>query len=68
MECDKVIIIASQKLSEMKLDGLIGNTGIIVENLNYYERKNKGYMVHFNEPYLDEYLWFIPLDSIQYDN
>lgn len=58
-------IYFSSTLNEMKLMGLIGKTGIVTEDLTYIERINKGYMVQLNEPYLDEYNWFIPYESIK---
>lgn len=63
----KIIIIQSIRLMEMRLGELTGRTGIITEDLSFSERKNKGYMVHLDKPFMDEYLWFIPDESIEYD-
>lgn len=64
-EGSKVVIMASLRLKEMRLYGLIDYTGTVTEDLNYNGRKNKGYMVHFNEPYLGDYLWFVPFESVK---
>lgn len=64
-EGSKIVIVASERLKEMRLAGLTGNRGTVAEDLNYNGRKNKGYMVHFNEPYLGEYLWFVPFESVK---
>ena len=59
-----VIIINSLQLSEMRLDALNGASGVIVEDLSYPERKTRGFMVYLDIPYLEEHLWFIPVESI----
>ncbi|MDR1501160.1 MAG: hypothetical protein LBT43_01720 [Prevotella sp.] len=61
----EVTIIPSGRLEEMKLSGLTGITGIVTEDLCYNGRKNKGCMVCLNAPYLEEYIWFIPVESIK---
>lgn len=67
MDCGKVIIVASGRLNELRLNGIIGKSGLIVEDLTYKERKNKGFMIHLEEPYMEEYLWFVPIESIKYE-
>lgn len=62
----KVSIVSSPKLMEMMLEELAGKTGIVTENLAGPERHTKGYMVFLQEPYEDEYEWFIPIESIRY--
>lgn len=64
-EGSEVLIIPSVRLKEMRLSGLSGSIGTVTEDLNCKERKNKGYMVHFNEPFLGEYLWFVPFESVK---
>lgn len=64
-ESNSILICPSLKLKDMKLTGLIGKTGIVTEDLTYRERKNKGYMVQLNEPYLNDYNWFIPYESVK---
>lgn len=59
----QITVIPSEELTEMKLDGLLGETGIVLEELTEPERKCKGYMVLFPETYKEEYLWFIPQES-----
>nr|DAP98399.1 MAG TPA: hypothetical protein [Bacteriophage sp.] len=61
----KVSIVSSPKLTEMMLEELAGKTGIVTENLAGSERLTKGYMVFLQEPYEDEYEWFIPVESIR---
>jgi len=49
---------------EIKLSGLINTTGTVIEDLSDKDRKNKGYMVQLHSPFLEEYLWFIPVQSV----
>ena len=57
-----VKIIASPELSRMKLGGLAGRRGLVVEDLSGEDRKNKGGLV-----LLDEFVWFIPEKSVTYE-
>lgn len=63
---DTIIIHLSEELIQMQLGNLAGKTGVIVEDLNYHEKKNRGYIVGLDEKYLNEYNWFIPTDSFKY--
>lgn len=63
----QIKIIMSQDLREMRLSGLAGRKGIITEDLTYTERKIKGCMVRLNEEFLGDFVWFIPIKSIQKD-
>jgi hypothetical protein len=63
---DTVVILPSKELTEMRLKGLIGKVGVIIEDLNYSDRKNKGYIVRLNEEFSGEYNWFIPAKSCNY--
>ena len=63
-----VKIIASPELSRMKLGGLAGRRGLVVEDLSGEDRKNKGGLVLLEEAYMDEFVWFIPEKSVTYDS
>jgi hypothetical protein len=60
---DTVKILSSKELAEMKLQGLVGKIGVVIEDLNYPNRKNKGYIIRFNEEFAEEFNWFIPAKS-----
>ena len=62
-----VTIIASPELSEMRLDGLVGRRGLVVEDLPQNRKKNQGGLVLLEEIYMDEFLWFIPEESVSYE-
>jgi len=62
-----ITIVASDELSAMKLDDLIGCRGLVVEDLSEDRLTNRGGQVLLEEPYLGEYLWFIPENSISYE-
>lgn len=62
-EGSQITVIPSPELTELKLDGLLGETGIVLEDLTESVRKAKGYMVLFPDTYQNEYLWFIPQKS-----
>lgn len=60
----QITVIPSPELTELRLDGLLGETGIVLEVLTEQERKSRGYMVLFPDTYKDEYVWFIPQISV----
>lgn len=62
-----VIIIASPKLSQIRLDEVIGRRRLLVEDLSQNRETNRGGLVLLEESYLDEFLWFIPEESISYE-
>ena len=62
-----VTIIASPELSKMRLDELVGRRGLVVEDLSQGREKNRGGLVLLEEIYLDEFLWFIPEESVSYE-
>ena len=62
-----VTIIASPELSEMRLDELVGRRGLFVEDLPQNRKKNRGGLVLLEEIYMDEFLWFIPEESVSYE-
>ncbi len=63
----KISIIPSPELTQLRLGGLLGEQGFIVEDLTDSEGTGDGYMVLFPTPFKDEYLWFIPKTAI-YDD
>lgn len=63
----KIIVVASPQLSGMKLEGMEGKRGRVIEDLTSPKRRNKGYMVHFPKSYLGEKDWFIPVESVRYE-
>ena len=62
-----ITIIPSKELTAMKLDDLVGCRGLVVEVLAEERTRNRGALVLLEEPYLGEYLWFIPENSISYE-
>lgn len=58
-----ITIVPSEGLARMRLAGLAGRKGVIVEDLTAEDRNDKGYMVQLYHPYLDETLWYIPEES-----
>lgn len=62
-----VTIIAPPELSGMRLDELVGHRGLVVEDLSQNRKKNWGCLVLLEETYMDEFLWFIPEESISYE-
>ena len=62
-----ITVITSKELTAMRLDDLIGCRGLVVEVLSEDRLSNRGALVLLEEPYLDEYLWFIPENSISYE-
>lgn len=63
MEGSRITVVPSAELTEIHLDGLLGEVGIVLEDLTDEARKIKGYMVLFPELYRNEYVWFIPQSS-----
>ena len=62
-EGSKITIIPSPELTELRLDALLGEPGIVLEDLSGSYRRVKGYMVLIPEMYKNEFVWFIPLES-----
>ena len=60
-----ITVITSRELTAMRLDDLVGCRGLVVEVLAEDRIKNRGALVLLEEPYLGEYLWFIPENSIR---
>ncbi len=63
----KITVITSKELTAMRLDDLVGCRGLVVEVLAEDRTRNRGALVLLEEPYLGEYLWFIPENSISYE-
>lgn len=62
-----ITVITSRELTAMRLDDLVGCRGLVVEVLAEDRTRNRGALVLLEEPYLGEYLWFIPENSISYE-
>lgn len=62
-----ITVITSRELTAMRLDDLVGCHGLVVEVLAEDRTRNRGALVLLEEPYLGEYLWFIPENSISYE-
>ena len=62
-----VTIVASDELTEMSLDGLIGHKVLVVEDLSFIGSDSRGGMVLLEEKYLDEFIWFIPETAVIYE-
>ena len=62
-----ITVITSRELTAMRLDDLVGCRGLVVEVLAADRTRNRGALVLLEEPYLGEYLWFIPENSISYE-
>nr|WP_302400578.1 hypothetical protein [Alistipes onderdonkii] len=58
-----ITIVSSEGLARMRLAGLAGRKAVIVEDLTAEDRNDKGYMVQLYHPYMDETLWYIPVES-----
>lgn len=66
-EGTEITVIPSATLTELRLDGLLGESGIVLEDLNFDERTQKGYMVLFPQTFKNEYVWFIPVESAYHE-
>ena len=62
-----ITVITSKELTAMRLDDLVGCRGLVVEVLTGDRTRNRGALVLLEEPYLGDYLWFIPENSISYE-
>ena len=62
-----IIIITSSELSDMRLEEVAGYRGIVVEDLSQDRKTNRGGLVLLEKAYMDEFLWFIPEESISYE-
>ena len=62
-----ITVITSKELTAMRIDDLVGCRGLVVEVLSEDRIKNRGALILLEETYLNEYLWFIPENSISYE-
>ena len=62
-----ITVITSPELTAMRLDDLIGRRGLVVEVLSEDRLTNRGALVVLEKPYLGDYIWFIPKNSISYE-
>lgn len=62
-----VTIVASDELTRMRLDELVGRKGLVVEDLSFMGTTPRGGMVLLEEAYLDEFIWFIPENAVGYE-
>ena len=60
-----ITVITSKELTAIRLDDLVGCRGLVMEVLTEDRIKNRGALVLLEEPYVGEYLWFIPENSIR---
>ena len=60
----RVTIVPSGELSDMQLNPLLGEKGLVAEDLTDNEGAGDGYMVLFSTPFKGECLWFIPKKSV----
>ncbi|EEO54222.1 hypothetical protein NXW19_14470 [Bacteroides ovatus] len=51
----------------MRLDELADRHGLVVEDLASRRKKNRGALVLLKEAYLDDFLWFIPENTMTYE-
>ena len=59
--------VVSAELSELRLDELADRHGLVVEDLASRRKKNRGALVLLKEAYLDDFLWFIPENTMTYE-
>jgi hypothetical protein len=67
LNSSRIIVVASPQLSGMRLEDMEGRRGRVIEDLTSPQRRNKGYMVHFPKSCLGEKDWFIPVESVYYE-
>jgi hypothetical protein len=63
----QVRIVPSETLIEMRLIGLVGRGGRVVEQIITRGDKLHGYMICLDETFMGECLWFVPANAIQLD-
>lgn len=62
-----ITIVDSPELRELRLCGLAGRRGLVVEDLSFGRKRNRGALVLLEEAYMDEFLWFIPENAMAYE-
>jgi hypothetical protein len=51
----------------LRLDELADRHGLVVEDLASRRKKNRDALVLLKEAYLDDFLWFIPENTMTYE-
>ncbi len=57
-------IVLSDDLAAMRLFGLVGRRGRVVEQIFSLGEKLLGYMICLDEPFMGECLWFVPANTV----
>ena len=57
-------IVLSDDLAAMRLFGLVGRRGRVVEQIFSLGEKLLGYMICLDEPFMGECLWFVPANAV----
>jgi hypothetical protein len=63
----QVRIVPSETLIEMRLIGLVGRGGRVIEQIISGDDKLHGYMVCLDKLFMGECLWFVPANAVQPD-
>jgi hypothetical protein len=63
----QVRIVPSETLIEMRLTGLVGRGGRVVEQIFSLGDKLRGYMVCLDKLFMGECLWFVPANAVHLD-
>ena len=62
---DRVRVVPSVELSDMRLSGLAGRCGTVTEQALGVPGRLIGCMVLLDKPFQNEHLWFIPQDALE---
>ncbi len=60
----QVRVVLTEDLIGMRLIGLVGREGRVVEQIISIGDKLRGYMVCLDEPFMGECLWFVPTNAV----
>lgn len=63
----QVKIVNSDELAAMRLTGIVGQRGRVVEQIFGADSKPIGYMACLDAPFQGECLWFVPENAIEDD-
>ena len=61
---ERVRVVPSIELSDMRLSGIAGRCGTVTELVMAIPGRLIGYMVLLDKAFQGEYLWFIPQDAL----
>ena len=65
MEIGNIVeIVPSSSLTEMKIQGLAGSKGEVVEIVNSTGNRMIGCWVKLHNPFENELEWFVPISSV----